>query len=57
MKQTCQLKFVQVCHIQSIFAIFINVYDILVAEVGSCVSSAGNTVATDSFAGLRRFLM
>jgi hypothetical protein len=39
------------CYIQSIFAIFINGYDILVAEVGSCVSSAGNTVATDFFAG------
>jgi len=33
-----------VCYTQSTFAIFINGYDILVAEVGSCVSSAGNTV-------------
>ena len=84
MKQTCQLKFVQVCQQRKypipttkdlllvsvvweqnsfillysvIFAIFINVYDILVAEVFSCVSSACNTVATDSFAGLWRFLM
>ena len=40
-----------------IFAIFINVYDILVAEVGSCVSPAGKTVPTDSFVGLWRFLM
>ena len=31
-----------------IFAISINVYDILVAEVFSYVSSAGNTDATDS---------
>lgn len=33
----------------SIFAIFIKGYNILVAEVGSSVSSAGNTVATDFF--------
>lgn len=34
---------------QSIFAIFINDHNILVAEVGSSVSSAGNTVVTDVF--------
>ena len=47
----CEQNFFYVVTFQSIFAIFSNGSDILVAEVGSCVSSAGNTVATDFFAG------
>ena len=36
-------------YIQSITALLIIRYYILVAEVGSCLSSAGNTVATEFF--------
>ena len=39
-------------YIQSITALLIIRYYILVAEVDSCLSSAGNTVATEFFAGM-----